>query len=99
MLHATILLTALVAASCSSGSDKGATRQSTTTRGAASTTTTQPRPAGPAADMSHEIVGGNGVFIAEATPTNLKQLGYLQHDYVAAGTATDGRGGHVGGAR
>ncbi len=89
ILTATLLLTALVAAGCSSGSGKGATSQSTTTRrvAATSTTTTQPRPAGPAADISHEIVGGKGVFIAEATTTNLGQVGYAQHDYVAAGTA------------
>ncbi len=90
ILTATILLTALVAAGCSSGSGNGATRQSTTTVRAAatSTTTTQPRPAGPAADLSHEILGGKGVFIAEATTTNLGQVGYVQHDYVAAGTAS-----------
>jgi hypothetical protein len=91
VLTATILLTALVAAGagCSSGSSKSSEPTGVTTTTV--TTTTQPRPAGPAADLSHEIVGGKGAFIAEATPTSLRQLrqlGYVQHDYVAAGTAS-----------
>ncbi len=38
--------------------------------------------------MSHEITGGKGVFIGSAAPTNLEQAGYVEHEYVAAGTAT-----------
>jgi hypothetical protein len=52
------------------------------------TTTTQPRPVGPTADMSREIVGGKGVFIGSATPADVQKVGYVEHEYVAAGTAT-----------
>ena len=54
----------------------------------APTTTTQPRPAGPAADMSTELTGGNGVFMGEGTPPDLDKDGYVQREYVASGTAT-----------
>lgn len=69
------------AAGCSSSKSKSA-------EPAAVTTTTHPRPAGPTADMSREMVGGKGVFIGSATPANLQQVGYVEHEYVAAGTAT-----------
>jgi hypothetical protein len=69
------------AAGCSSSKAKGA-------KGPAGSPTTQPRPAGPTADMSQEITGGNGVFMGEATPPNLQGTGYVEHEYVAAGTAT-----------
>jgi hypothetical protein len=91
VIIAIIVLTALVASGCSSDKDTSKSSEPTTVTTSPQTTvttTTQPRPAGPAADLSDEIVGGAGVFIAEATPTNLEQLGYVQHDYVAAGTAT-----------
>jgi hypothetical protein len=32
--------------------------------------------------------GGNGVFMGEGSPPNLGRLGYVQREYVAAGTAT-----------
>ena len=38
--------------------------------------------------MSKEINGGTGAFIGEAAPPNLKKLGYVEHEYVASGTAT-----------
>ena len=38
--------------------------------------------------MSREIVGGKGVFIGSATPANLQHVAYVEHEYVAAGTAT-----------
>ena len=50
--------------------------------------TTPKRPPGPAADLSEEITGGNGPFVGEAVPPNLKQSGYVEHEFVAAGTAT-----------
>ncbi|OHV42403.1 hypothetical protein CC117_12680 [Parafrankia colletiae] len=43
---------------------------------------------GPAADLSQELTGGNGPFIGTAIPVDLQQAGYVQHEYVAAGTAT-----------
>src|SRR6266540_5546495 len=55
---------------------------------AAATTTGRRRPAGPAAQLSRELKGGNGVFIGTAIPVNLKRAGYVQHEYAASGTAT-----------
>jgi hypothetical protein len=76
----------LSAGACSSSTSS---KSSTTTTGPASvTSTTQPRPAGPAADMSRELTGGKGVFIGSATPANVANVGYVEHEYVAAGTAT-----------
>ena len=82
-------LLALLASACSSGSS-GKSASTTTTKPvpSASTTTTQPRPAGPAADLSQEITGGTGAFIGESVSPNLKKVGYVQHEYVASGTAT-----------
>jgi hypothetical protein len=40
------------------------------------------------ADLSTEPAGGNGVFIGEAVPVDLQADGYVEHEYVAAGTAT-----------
>jgi hypothetical protein len=52
-------------------------------------TLTDPAPAiGPAADLSEELAGGNGVFLGEAASPNLGAVGYVQHEYVAAGTAS-----------
>jgi hypothetical protein len=67
-------------AACSGGSGKSAKQSSTTT--------TRPRPAGPAADMSHALTGGNGVFIGEGAPTDLAREGYDEREYAASGTAT-----------
>lgn len=50
-----------------------------------------PRPTGPAADLSRELTGGNGVFMGEVTPVSLSGTGYVQHEYVAAGTASSYR--------
>ena len=78
----------LAAAACSSTKSKTAAPGAATTTTARVTTTTQPRPAGPAADLSRELVGGKGVFMGEATPPDLQQVGYVSHEFVAAGTAT-----------
>ena len=43
--------------------------------------------AGPRADLSHKLQGGNGVYLADPIPVNLQQHGYVQHEYLAAGTA------------
>jgi Alpha/beta hydrolase domain len=51
-------------------------------------TTTRRRPSGPAADLSTELTGGHGAYIAEATTADLKRVGYVQHEYAAAGIAT-----------
>ncbi len=69
-------------AACSGGS--GSTGSSTT---APKATTTRPRPSGPAADLSARLTGGNGVFMGEGTKVDLQRVGYVQHEYAAAGTA------------
>ena len=45
------------------------------------------RPPGPEAEL-HPLTGGNGAFIAEPNPVDLKRVGYVEHEYVASGTAT-----------
>jgi hypothetical protein len=70
-------------AACSSSKSKSAS-----TAPEKSTTTAQPRPTGPAAEMTRELTGGKGMFMGEPTPPNLQQLGYVQHEYVATGSAT-----------
>ena len=45
-------------------------------------------PAEPAADLSEEITGGNGVFIASASPTDFEGTRYVEHEYTASGTAS-----------
>jgi hypothetical protein len=79
----------LIASGCSSGGS-GKSAPTTTTKPAvdASTTTTQPRLPGPAADLSHEITGAKAPFIGEGVTPNLKQFGYVEHEYLASGTAT-----------
>jgi hypothetical protein len=59
------------------------------------TETARVRPAGPAADLSEELTGGNGIFMGSADafvpPDSYAFVppdGYVDHEYVAAGTAT-----------
>lgn len=40
------------------------------------------------ADLTEEISGGNGPFMGEGTPPRLDADGYVEHEYVASGTAT-----------
>jgi Alpha/beta hydrolase domain len=54
---------------------------------AGASATTRARPAGPSADLS-DLSGGNGVFLGDPIPVNLKRAGYVDHEYVASGTAT-----------
>jgi hypothetical protein len=78
---AVLVCTALVtAAACSGDDDSGS--------GAKSPPTRQVRPAGPAADLSNELTGGKGVFIGSGSRNDLKSAGYVEHEYLAAGTAT-----------
>lgn len=73
-------------ASCSS-SHSSARSQSSTTTAPLVTTATRPRPPGPTPTLT-ELTGGKGVFMGEATPPDLAGVGYAQHEYAAAGTAT-----------
>jgi hypothetical protein len=53
----------------------------------ASTSTTVDRPDGPAADLSEELTGGDGVFMGSANAYE-PGAGYVQEEFVAAGTAS-----------
>jgi len=50
-----------------------------------------PRPPGPAADLSHQLQGGSGVYLADAIPADVSHDGYVQHEYLATGTASSYR--------
>ncbi len=76
---------ALALAACSSSSKSGSPSSSSTT---STTLETLPRPSGPAADMSKELTGGNGVFMGEGTAPDLEADGYVQREYEASGDAT-----------
>lgn len=76
---AIVCVALLGATACSSSKSAGS---------AGVTTTTQPRPAGPTANVSRELTGGKGVYIGSATPANVQKVGYVEHEYVAAGSAT-----------
>ena len=83
-----VCVVALGTAGCSSGSGKKSQGSATTI---APTPSTEPWPSGPAADLSHELTGGNGVFMGSPTPPNLQAAGYVEHEYAASGTATSYR--------
>ena len=52
-----------------------------------------PRSSGPVADLSEELTGTNEPFMGQAVPPMLASSGYVQHEYVAAGTAVSYRSG------
>ncbi|MBX3023410.1 hypothetical protein KF840_00730 [bacterium] len=59
----------------------------TITDTATPTATATPSPETGRADLSQELSGGNGPFIGEAETPPLQELGYVQVEYLAAGTA------------
>lgn len=59
----------------------------TATETATPTATATPSPEEGLADLSQQLSGGNGPFIGEAETPRLQDLGYLQVEYLAAGTA------------
>ncbi len=79
----------------------GVATSGTTGPGGTSTMSAVPRPDGPSADVSKELTGGTGVFMGESaaaatlTPGSTAYgeakmpPGYVQHEYLATGTATD----------
>ncbi|MCU0311126.1 MAG: hypothetical protein MUE36_09290 [Acidimicrobiales bacterium] len=77
-----LVVAMLVVAACSGPSDESG---SDATAGA--TVPTVARPDGPVADLSEQITGPGEPFVAEATEPDL--TGYVQEEFVAAGTATD----------
>ena len=99
------LFAVLVAAGCAGSGNTNSTSGSTSSALAttvttvkSTTTTAPPRPSGPAAEISTEVVGGNGVFIAEPSDVDLDAAGYVEHEYFAAGTATSyAAAGELGG--
>jgi len=101
---------ALVASACSSsstpsaspGTTAGSTGAATAKGGKAGATgTTVARPAGPSADVSTKLTGGNGIFMGESAaadtmvPGTTKYgqakmpAGYVQEEFLATGKATD----------
>jgi len=70
-------------AGCTTASNAG---QSPTTTSSA----TKVRPPGPAAGLTAlaALTGGKGPFMGESTPPDLQRVGYVQHEFTAAGTAT-----------
>ena len=87
---ATALLVALLLTACSGDDDDSAEAQSDPTVASTTTSTTIARPEGPAADVSEELTGGEGMFIGTARPGELES-GYVEAEYVATGTATSCR--------
>jgi Alpha/beta hydrolase domain len=80
------LALSLLLAACSSSSDKGSAAKRSNAGSTPPTPSTVPRPAGPVADVTHELTGGNGPFIGSAI-TKLDK-GYVEHEYLAQGSAT-----------
>lgn len=81
---ATCALIAILASACSGGDGSDSAAAS---RAAPSVSTTPRRSPEPSADLSQEISGGNGPFVGEAIPASGKSSGYVEREYVAAGTA------------
>lgn len=84
----------LLAAGCSKATDAstpGSTpgAPGTAGRSGGSSTSAVPRPTGPAADLSEEITAPGTPFMGEGTPFEVPD--YVQHEYIASGTATDYR--------
>jgi hypothetical protein len=75
---------ALVALAACSGDDAAERAAATTTTRAAAPLV----PAGPAADLSEEIIGANPPFVAASSPARTEGSGYVEHEYVASGEAT-----------
>jgi hypothetical protein len=80
-----VICGALLGLGACSGGSSGSSSSTSRTAGAA---TTRPRPPGPAADLSTELTGGRSAYMGEATTVDLQRVGYAQHEYAAAGTAT-----------
>lgn len=77
----------LLLASCASGDDGNGATSDTTTAGQE-----RPRPEGPVADLSEELTGGEGIFLASPTGFDVESAGWVEHEYVAAGTASSYQG-------
>lgn len=74
----------VVACSADDAGDAGGDR---TTSEAGSRSNEVERPDGPAADLSEELTGGDGVMLAELSSLDLDQAGWVETEHIAAGTA------------
>jgi hypothetical protein len=81
-LAALAVLTLAFSACASDDNDADTPAEPTTT-----TPSTVARPPGPAADLSTELTGGNGVFIGSALMGQTPE-GYVEQEFMAAGEAT-----------
>jgi hypothetical protein len=77
-------LAALIALAGCSGDDDSSTSPT-------SSATTVARPAGPAAEISADLTGGNGTYLASAKAIDLEDARYVQEEFAASGTATSYR--------
>src|SRR3546814_111200 len=89
-LRATVGAAVLLAACSDDGSGTSERGEHDVAADVSSTTTTVERPEGPAADISTELTGGDGVNIASSAPPEaaLDAASYEQAEYEAAGSAT-----------
>ena len=80
----------LLLAACSSDDKRnaGAASSASGSNAAGSKVGALKRPNGPAADLSQELTGGNGVFIGAASAADLAGTKYVEHEFVASGTAS-----------
>ena len=85
ILTASIAL--IVLAGCASPQEPSATSATTGTSAAAAA----PALTGPRADLSRELRGGKGTYLADTAPPDLSRLGYVQHEYLASGIASSYR--------
>jgi hypothetical protein len=74
-------------AACAGDDDDSASQGSAEPGPSTAAPTTVERPDGPAADLSEELTGGEGVFVASARPAELGDT-FVQEEFVAAGRAT-----------
>lgn len=81
-------------AACSGDDGDGAAATSTTASSTTASSTTVPTttsPSGPTAVVSERLTGGSGPFIGAASGPDLGSAGYVEEEFVAAGTATSYR--------
>ena len=89
---AVVAATIVVLAGCSAGDGPEEGAEAAGDRTTTSAPASVPdRPEGPAADLSEELTAGGQPFLADLSTTDLDAMGYVQHEYVAAGTATSYR--------
>lgn len=81
---ASIAVAIVVLAGCS-GEDAAEPSAASMTTGVADS---HEPPMGPVADLSVEITGANPPFVAAASPARTAEHGYVEHEYVASGTAS-----------